>query len=91
MSKTRALFGLAMAVALPISIEAVAVSAAELTPPAAPPVPQVMPLDAAFPLLIEAGSGQAYTDSQGRTWRADEGFIGGSAADRGAIEIATAE
>lgn len=71
--------------ALPISIEAVA--AAELTPPPAPPVPQVMPLDATFPLLIEAGSTKAYTDTQGRTWRADDGFIGGSVADRGAIEI----
>jgi Malectin domain/Bacterial Ig-like domain (group 3) len=88
MSKTRALFGLAMAVALPISIEAVAASAAELAPPPAPPVPQVAPLEATFPLLIEAGSTQAYTDSQGRTWRADEGFIGGSVVDRGAIEIA---
>ncbi len=74
-----------MAMALPISIEAVA--AAELTPPPAPPVPQVMPLDATFPLLIEAGSTKAYTDAQGRSWRADEGFIGGSVADRGAIEI----
>lgn len=74
-----------MAMALPISIEAVA--AAELTPPPAPPVPQVMPLDATFPLLIEAGSTKAYTDTQGRTWRADDGFIGGSVADRGAIEI----
>ncbi|HRK94909.1 MAG TPA: malectin domain-containing carbohydrate-binding protein [Rhodospirillales bacterium] len=46
-----------------------------------------MPLDATFPLLIEAGSTKAYTDTQGRTWRADDGFIGGSVADRGAIEI----
>ena len=46
-----------------------------------------MPLEATFPLLIEAGSSKALTDSQGRTWRADEGFIGGNVVDRGAVEI----
>ncbi len=86
MSKTRALFGVAMAMALPIAIEA-AVSAAEVTPPAAPPVPQATPLEASFPLLIESGSNKTFTDSQGRVWRADEGFIGGNVVDRGAIAI----
>jgi hypothetical protein len=87
MSKTRALFGLAMAIALPISIEAVPVTAAEVDPPPAPPAPQVAPLNATFPLLIEAGGAQIFTDSQGRAWRADDGFIGGNVADRGAIQI----
>jgi hypothetical protein len=76
-----------MAMALPIAIEAAAVSAAEVTPPPAPAAPQVAPLEATFPLLIESGSTKPYTDSQGRVWRADEAFIGGSVADRGAIAI----
>jgi hypothetical protein len=87
MSKTRALFGVAMAMALPIAIEAAAVSAAEVTPPPAPAVPQVAPLEATFPLLIESGSTKPYTDSKGRVWRADEAFIGGNIVDRGAIAI----
>ncbi len=89
MSKSKILFALAMAVSLPIALEAVhSASAAQLTPPPPPPVPTESPLDPSFPLRIEAGSNQDYTDAQGQLWRADAGFVGGQVVDRGAVEIA---
>ena len=88
MRKTRSHLMLAMAVALPLSLEAVGtVAADELDPPLPPAPPAESPLDATFPLFIESGSGEAFVDAEGRTWSADVGFIGGSTIDRGDIEI----
>jgi hypothetical protein len=38
-------------------------------------------------VLVESG-GAGFVDSQGRTWLADQGFVGGQTTDRGAITIA---
>ena len=39
-------------------------------------------------LRIEAGGSASYTDSAGKVWAADTGFVGGSTVDRGNIAIA---
>lgn len=89
MYKTKSLYALAMAIALPVTFEvAGTAAAAELSPPLPPAAPAVSPLEACFPLLIESGSDQDYVDADGQTWQADVGFLGGSAADRGNLEIA---
>jgi hypothetical protein len=88
MLKSKALFSLAVAVALPLALEVIEPSAAaELSPPPSPAVPQVTPLDATLPLLIEAGGDRDFVDGKGQTWLADVGFIGGSIVDRGDVEI----
>lgn len=89
MHKTKSLYAIAMALALPLSIQVAGMAgAAELDPPPPPAAPADLPLDACFPLLIESGSDQDFVDADGQTWSADVGYLGGSTADRGEIEIA---
>jgi chitodextrinase len=40
------------------------------------------------PIRIEAGATAAFTDTSGNVWAADNGYVGGSIVDRGAIAIA---
>lgn len=53
-----------------------------------PALPETDTKDDGHSLRIDVGNAQAYSDTKGRQWAADEGSVGGHTADRGPIDIA---